>query len=69
MRPQYEGSLPESVRCINDELQSVINHLETLLEFEHSTLVIRQLIPAARELTQARASLGMAAVAAEMEQG
>ena len=68
MRPAYEGALPQSIRCIGDELESVISHLDTLLQFDHSALVIRQLRPAAKELNQARASLGMAAIAAEMEQ-
>jgi hypothetical protein len=67
MRPQYEGALPQSIRCIVDELNSVISHLDTLLEYDHSALVIRQLRPAAKELSQARASLGMAAIAAEQE--
>ena len=49
MRPQYEGALPQSIRCIVDELESVIGHLDTLLEFDHSALVIRQLRPAARD--------------------
>lgn len=67
MRPQYEGALPQSIRGIVDELESVINHLDKLLEFDYTPLVIRQLRPAAKELTQARASLGMAAIAAEQE--
>ena len=61
--------MPQSIRGIVDELESVINHLDKLLEFDHTPLVIRQLRPAAKELTQTRASLGMAAIAAEQEQG
>ncbi len=67
MRPQYEGSLPHAVRAVIDDLNDAIVHLDTLLEYDHSPLVIRQLRPAAKELTQARASLGMAAIAAEQE--
>ena len=67
MRPQYEGSLPHAVRAVIDDLNAAVVHLEALLEFDHSPLVIRQLRPAAKELSQARASLGMAAIAAEQE--
>ena len=67
MRPTYEGALPHAIRAVIDDLNDAILHLDTLLEFDHSPLVIRQLIPAAKELTQARASLGMAAIAAEQE--
>ena len=69
MRPQYEGSLPHAIRAEIDDLNDAILHLDMLLDFDHSPLVVRQLRPAAKELSQARASLGMAAVAAEMEQG
>ena len=67
MRPQYEGSLPHAIRAVIDDLSAATNHLDSLLEYDHSPLVIRQLRPAAKELSQARASLGMAAIAAEQE--
>ena len=51
---------------IND-LNVAIQTLDELLQYDHSALVIRQLRPAAKELTQARASLGLAAIAAEQE--
>ena len=69
MRPQYEGSLPDAIRAVIDELNAAVVHLEELLQYDHAPLVIRQLRPAAKELNQARASLGMAAIAAEQEQG
>ena len=65
MRPKFEGSLPHNVRAVIDDLNSRIHQLEALLEFEHNVLVIRQLRPAHGELVKARASLGLAAVAAE----
>ena len=65
MRPKFEGSLPENVRSVIDDLNSSIHQLEALLEFEHNVLVIRQLRPALGELVKARSSLGLAAVAAE----
>lgn len=67
MRPQYDGSVPHAVRAVIDDLNAAINHLDELLQYDHSPLVIRQLRPAAKELTQARASLGMAAIASEQE--
>ena len=67
MRPQYDGSVPHAVRAVIDDLNAAINHLDELLQYDHSPLVIRQPRPAAKELTQARASLGMAAIASEQE--
>ena len=67
MRPQYDGSLPEAIRAVIDDMNAAVVHLDELLKYEHSPLVIRQLRPAAKELSQARASLGMAAIAAEHE--
>ena len=65
MRPKFEGSLPHNVRAVIEDLNSTINLLECLLEYEHQALVIRQLRPAHGELINARASLALAAVAAD----
>ena len=69
MRPQYEGSLPHAIRAVIDDINAAVIHPDELLEYVHSALVIRQLRPAAKELNQARASLGMAAIASEQEFG
>ena len=67
MRPQYDGSLPDAIHAVIDDLNAAVVHLEELLQYDHAQLVIRQLRPAAKELSQARASLGMAAIAAQQE--
>ena len=67
MRPKYEGSPATSIRAVINDLNVAIQTLDELLQYDHSALVIRQLRPAAKELTQARASLGLAAIAAEQE--
>ena len=69
MRPQYDGSLPDAIRAVIDDVNAAAVHLDELLKYDHSPLVIRQLRPAAKELSQARASLGMAAIAAQQEAG
>ena len=69
MKPQYNGSLPDAIRAVINDLNAAVVHLEELLKYDQTQLVIRQLRPAAKELNQARASLGMAAIAAEQEQG
>ena len=65
MRPKFTGSLPENIRAVIDELSNSLNLLDELLEYEHNGLIVRQLVPAQRELNKARASLGLAAIAAE----
>ena len=59
MRPQYDGSLPDAIRAVIDDLNAAVVHLEELLKYDHTPLVIRQLRPAAKELSQARSSLGL----------
>ena len=68
MRPKYEGSLPDEIRSVIDRLDVAIHHMDLLLEFDHSALIVRQLLPASKELVKARASLGMARIAAEQEE-
>ncbi len=50
-------------------LLAFIEMLEELMEFNHDALVVRQLMPAQKELTRERTSLGLAAVAAEQLEG
>ena len=69
MKPQYNGLLPDAIRAVINDLNAAVVHLEELLKYDKTQLVIRQLRPTAKELNQARASLGMAAIAAEQEQG
>ena len=69
MRPQYDGSLPDAIRAVIDDVNAAVVHLDELLKYDHSPLVIRQLRPVAKELAQARASLGMAAIAANQQAG
>ena len=68
MRPEFTGSLPSSIRAVIDHLNHSIDLLDELMEFNHDALVVRQLMPAQKELTRARASLSMAAIAAEQQE-
>ena len=69
MRPEFSGSLPKNIRSVIDQLSHSIDMLEELMEFNHDALVVRQLMPAQKELTRERTSLGLAAVAAEQLEG
>ena len=69
MRPQYDGSLPDAIHAVIDDLNAAVVHLEELLQYDQSPLVIRQLRSAAKELSKARASISMAAIAAEQQAG
>ena len=69
MRPEFTGSLPENIRAVIDELSNSLNLLDELLEYKHDALIVRQLVPAQKELNKARASLGLAAIAAEQQVG
>ena len=69
MRPEFSGSLPKNSRSVIDQLSHSIDMLEELMEFNHDALVVRQLMPAQKELTRERTSLGLAAVAAEQLEG
>ena len=61
--------MPENIRAVIDELSNSLNLLDELLEYEHDALIVRQLVPAQKELNKARASLGLAAIAAEQQVG
>lgn len=68
MRQPLEGALPENIRATQNERNNALNMLETLLEFKQRPLVIRQLIPAHKELIRPRASLRMTAIATEQQE-
>jgi len=69
MRPEFSGSLLKNSRSVNDQPSHSVEMLEELMEFNHDALVVRQLMPAQKELTRERTSLGLAAVAAEQLEG
>ena len=70
MRPQFEGDTALNIRhALLPELNAAIAAVETLLSYEHSALIARNLSGGLRELEKARASIGLAAVAAEQEAG
>ncbi|MGE4581109.1 MAG: hypothetical protein AAEC03_02010 [Synechococcus sp.] len=50
-------------------MNAAVVHLDELLKYDHSPLVNLQLRPAAKELSQALASLGLAAIAADQQMG
>ena len=66
-REPFEGSLPDNLRAVQSELDSALKLLEVLLEFQLPPLTAQNLLPAHRQLIKARASLGMAALAAQQE--
>ena len=68
MRPKFEGDTALNIRhALLPELNAAIAAVETLLEFEHPAIVVRNLSGGLRELIKARASIGLAAMAAEQE--
>ena len=66
-RPTFEGSMPDNIKEVRQELDCALNLLEVLLEFQLPPLTAQNLLPARRQLIKARASLGMAALAAGQE--
>ena len=69
MRPEFEGDLAHSIETVQDDLICTLEALQTLLQYEHDALIVRQLIPAQRELHNARKSLAVAVIAAEQQLG
>ena len=69
MRAQHDGSLPDAIRAVIDDMNAAVVHLEELMKYDHTPLVIRQLRTAANELSQVRASLSLAAIAAQQQMG
>jgi hypothetical protein len=68
MRPKFEGDLPLNIRhALLPELNAAIASLESLLDYELQAIVVRNLSGGLRELIKARASIGLAAMAAEQE--
>ena len=69
-RPKFEGDTALNLReAVLPEIEDAVAVLEHFLEFEHSSLVARNLSGGLRELIKARASIGLAAVAAEQLEG
>ena len=65
-RPKFEGDVALNLRnVLLPEIEGAVSVLEHFLEFEHNTLIARNLSGGLRELIKARASIGLAAVAAE----
>ena len=70
MRPKFEGDTALNIRhALLPELNAAIAAVETLLSYEHPSLIVRNLVGGLRELEKARASIGLAAMAAEQEEG
>ena len=68
MRPKVEGDTALNIRhALLPELNAAIAAVETLLEFEHPALIVRNLVGGLRELEKARSSISLAAMAAEQE--
>ena len=69
-RPKFEVDTAANLRhVLLPEIEHTIAVLEDFLKYEHSTLVDRTLSGGLRELAKARASIGLAAVAAEHLEG
>jgi len=69
-RPKFQGDPVLNLRhSVLPEIEQAIAAVEDFLRYEHSSTVARNLSGGLRELTKARASIGLAAVAAEMEKG
>lgn len=67
-RPKFEGDTALNLRhAVLPEVEHAILVLKDFLEFEHNSLIARNLSGGLRELTKAKASIGLAAVAAEQE--
>lgn len=68
-RPKFEGDTALNLReAVLPEIEDAVAVLEHFLEFEHSSLVARNLSGGLRELIKARSSIGLAAVAAEQQE-
>ena len=69
-RPQFKGDPVLNLRhAVLPDIEQAIAAVEDFLQYEHPSTVARNLSGGLRELTKARASIGLAAVAAEMEKG
>ena len=70
MRKPFNGDLAANIRdvALKDRSTS-INSLELLLQYEHPAALIRNLLGGHKELLKAKASIELAAVAAEQQEG
>lgn len=69
MRERFNGDLADSLRgAVLIDITNAINTLDHLLHYEHPAAVIRNLLGGHKELVKARASIGLAAVAAEQQE-
>lgn len=59
--------MPDNLRAATSELDSILSLLESIEGFSKSELVGQNLLPAVKHLAAARASLGLATLAAEQE--
>ena len=67
-RPQFEGDTALNLRkAVLPDIEQAIASVEEFLQYEHPTTVVRNLSGGLRELTKARASIGLAAIASEQE--
>ena len=70
MRPSFEGDTALNIRnVLLPDIEKAIQAVETFLEFEHPSMVARNLSGGLRELIKSRGSIGLAAVAAEQLEG
>ena len=69
MRKPFDGDLADNIRdVVLPDINTAIESLEHLLQYEHPAAVIRNLLGGHKELVKARASIGLAAVAAEQQE-
>ena len=67
-RPRFEGDTALNLRhAVLPEVEQAVQVVEEFLQYEHSSLIARNLSGGLRELIKARASIGLACVAAEQE--
>ena len=67
-RPTFNGDTATNIRGVAlPDIEQAITAVEELLGYEHPSTVARNLSGGLRELIKARASIGLAAVAAERE--
>ena len=65
MRELFDGNLSDNIRGVAlADSTTAINILEHLQQCEHSAALMRNLLELHKELAKARASIGLAAVAA-----
>ena len=65
-RPLFEGDTALNLRhAVLPEVEQTISAAEDFLQYGHPATVVRNLSGGLREITKARASIGLAAIAAE----